>query len=77
MYEAKRLRSIKNCLLYHFSDAFKSGYGQCSYIRFVKEKAQIHRCLLIGKSIVTPPKFISGPRLELTAAALFVKISKC
>ena len=57
--------------MHHFSDVSQSGYGQCSYIR-----AQIHCCLLIGKSRVTPLKFISILRLELTAAALSVKISK-
>ena len=71
-YEAKKLRSIADCLLNNFSDACQSAYGQCSYIRFVNDKAQIHCCLLIGKSRVTPLKFISIPRLELTAAVLSV-----
>ena len=68
--------SITNFTLHHFSDASQNGYGQCSYIRFVNDKAQIHCCLLIGKSRVTPLNFISILRLELTAAALSVKISK-
>ena len=55
--------------MHHFSDVSQSGYGQCSYIR-----AQTHCCLLIGKSRVTPLKFISIPRL--VAAGLSVKISK-
>ena len=66
----KDFGNITNCTLHHFSDASQSGYGQCSY------RAQIHCCLLTGKSRVTPLKFISIPRLELTAAALSVKISK-
>ena len=37
---------------------------------------KIHGCLLIGKSRVTPSKFISVPRLGLTAAVLSVKISQ-
>ena len=72
----KDFRSITNSTLHHFSDASQSGYGQCSCIRFVNDKTQIQCCLLIGKSRVTPPKFISIPRLELMAAALSVKVSK-
>ena len=72
----KDFGSITNCTLHHFSDACQSGYGQCSYIRFVNERAQIHCCFLIEKSRVTPLKFVSIPRLELMAAALSVKISK-
>ena len=73
MYEAK---SITNFTLHHFSDASQIEYSQYSYIRFANDRAQIHCCLLIGKSRVTPLKFISIPRLELTAAVLSVKISK-
>ena len=72
----KDFGSISNCTLHNFSDASQSGYGQCSYITFVNDRAQIHCCLLIGKSRVTPLKFTLVPRLELTAAALSVKISK-
>ena len=68
--------SITNCTLHHFSEACQSGYGQCSYIRFVNERAQIHCRFLIGKSRVTPLKFVLIPRLELMAAALSVRISK-
>ena len=72
----KDFGNITNCTLHHFSDATQTGYGQCSYIRLVNDIAQIHCCLLIGKSRVTPLKFILIPRLELTAAVLSVKISK-
>ena len=66
----KDFGNITNCTLHHFSDESQSGYGQCSF------RAQIHCCLLIGKSRITPLKFISIPRLELTAAALSIKITK-
>ena len=72
----KDFGKVTNCTLHHFSDTFLSGYGQCSYIRLVNERAQIHCFLLIGKSRVTPLKFISIPRLKLTAGALSVKILK-
>ena len=62
--------------MHHFSDASDIGYGQASYFRMVNEDLKVHVCLLIGKSRVTPLKFISVPRLELTAAVLSVKISQ-
>ena len=38
------------------------------------EKGTVHCSLVMGKSRVTPTKFVSIPRLELAAAALSVKI---
>ena len=68
--------TVVNCTLHHFSDACESGYGQSSYIRLLNQSGQVHCTLLIGKSRVAPLKFVSIPRLELTAATLSVKISK-
>ena len=56
-------------------DASETGYGQASYLRLVSEDNQIHCSLLIGKSRVTPAKYVSIPRLELTAVALSIKMS--
>ena len=61
--------------LHHFSDASEKWYGQCSYIRLVDDKGKIHCSLLVGKSRVTTKKFLSNPRIELTAAALSVKMT--
>ena len=61
--------------LHHFLDASEKGYGQCSYIRLVNDEAKRHCSLLVGKSRVTPKKFLSIPRLELTAAVLSVKMA--
>ena len=66
---------ISDISIHHFSDASEQGYGQCSYIRMVDEEGQIHCSLLLGKSRVVPKKFVSIPRLELTAAALSVKMA--
>ena len=66
---------IACCSLHHFSDASQNGYGQVSYLRLVDEKGSIHCCLVMGKSRVTPTKFVSITRIELTAAALSVKVS--
>ena len=69
------LGEIKSVTLHHFSDASQNGYGQCSYIRLVDNYNRVHCSLLLGKSRVVPKKFISIPRLELTAALLSVKIT--
>ena len=53
----KYFGSITNCTLHYFSGTSQSGYGQCSYIRFVNDRAQTHCCLLMGKSRVTPLNF--------------------
>ena len=66
---------ISDISIHHFSDASEQGYGQCSYIRMVDEEGQIHCSLLLGKSRVVPKKFVSIPRLELTAAVLSVKMA--
>ena len=62
--------------VHHFSDASEEGYGQCSYLRLIDEFGTIHCSLLIGKSRVSPIKYVSIPRLELTAATLSIKMSK-
>ena len=66
---------IKSVTLHRFSDASENGYGQCSYIRLVDDDNRVHCSLLLGKSRVVPKKFISIPRLELTAALLSVKMA--
>ena len=62
--------------LHHFSDASTTGYGQCSYVRMHLKDGSISCTLLMSKARVAPFKVVSIPRLELTAAALSVKISK-
>ena len=39
------------------------------------EKGNIHCCLVMVKSRIVPTNFVYIPRLELTAAALSVKVS--
>jgi hypothetical protein len=62
--------------LHHFSDASQTGYGQCSYIRFVNESGEVHCSLVMGKSRVYPLKPVTVPRLELTAATISVKVGR-
>ena len=61
--------------LHHFSDASMNGYGQCTYLRLINEKGEVHCCLVFAKARVTPTKVITIPRLELTAAVVSVKVS--
>ena len=61
--------------LHHFSDASTMGYGQCSYVRFVNEKEEVHCSLIFAKARVAPSKVVTIPRLELTAAVVSAKVS--
>ena len=61
--------------IYHLCDASEYGYGQCSYTRHLNKDGLIHCSLLLRKSRVSPNKFLSIPRLELTAAVLSVKVA--
>ena len=65
-----------NTQLHHFSDASQTGYGMCSYLRFVNEKGDVHCSLVVGKARVAPMKAVSIPRLELTAALVSAEIGK-
>ena len=61
--------------LHHFSDASLTGYGQCSYLRLVNDREQVHYALVMGKGRVAPLKVTTVPRLELAAAVVSTKIS--
>ena len=74
-FKPLRFGRLIDCILHHFSDASQDGYGQVSYFRLVNEDVYIHCSLAMAKSRVTPLKFVSIPRLELTAAALSIKVS--
>ena len=67
--------NIVDASLHYFSDASEKGYGQSTYLRLVDDQGKITCRLVVGKARVAPLKFTSVPRLELTAAALSVKIS--
>eukprot|EP00795_Rhopilema_esculentum_P008763 gene8763-biopygen9751 len=60
--------------IHHFSDASETGYGTVSYLRTVHQNGKIKTAFLFAKSRLAPLKRITIPRLELTAAALAVKI---
>ena len=72
----KNFGEVIHCSLDYFPNACEKGYGMSAYIRLVIVEGVVHCSLLLGKSQVAPLKFISIPRLKLTAATLSVKISR-
>ena len=75
-FKPSKFGKVIDCSLHHFSDVSQDGYGQVSYLRLVDQKDMIYCALAMAKSRVTPIKFVSIPSLELTAAALSVKVSR-
>ena len=75
-YKPSGFGKVKQIWLHHCSDASQEGYEQVSYLRMVSNKDKIHCCFLMGKARVNPRKFLSIPRLELTAAVLSAKCGK-
>ncbi|XP_070203556.1 uncharacterized protein [Littorina saxatilis] len=68
--------SLVTVELHHFSDASTTGYGQCSYLRFIDNQDQVHCTLVMAKARVTPLRPVTIPRLELQAAVLSVKVAR-
>jgi len=62
--------------VHHFCDASEVGYGVASYLRSSDSKGNYSCSLLMAKSRLAPIKAITIPRLELSAAALAVKVDK-
>ena len=58
-----------------FSDASRDGYSAAAYLRLKDVTGKIHCSFLIGKARLASIKEIFIPRLELTAAVIFVKHS--
>ena len=75
-FKPRAFSKIKDASVHYFSDASETGYGKASYLRLLIEDNQIHCSLLIGKSRVTPAKYVSIPRLEVTASTLSIKMSQ-
>ncbi|XP_077971336.1 uncharacterized protein LOC120346540 [Styela clava] len=60
--------------IHHFADGSAVAYGTVSYLRLINEDGTIHVAFLLGKAQLASIKTVSIPRLELTAAALAVKL---
>ena len=67
---------IAGSQLHFFSDASKDAYGVVVYLRILDQLGNVYVSFVLGKARVSPLKAVSIPRLELTAAALAVKM-KC
>ena len=74
-YKPDNFGHVKTVELHSFSDASVNGYGQCSYLRMINDRDEVHCALVMAKSRVTPLKLVTVPRLELTAAVVSTKIS--
>ena len=62
--------------LHHFSDASEGGYGAVSYIKMTNSKGEVHCAFVTGKSRLSPLKYMTIPRLELSAATVAVKLDQ-
>ena len=69
-YKPDNFGHVKTVELHSFSDATVNGYGQCSYLRMINDRDEVHCALVMAKSRVTPLKPVTVPRLELTAAVV-------
>ena len=74
-YKPDNFGDVMSVELHSFSDSSVNGYGQCSYLRMVNNRDEVHCTLVMAKSRVTPLKPVTVPRLELTAAVVSTKIS--
>ena len=74
-YKPANFGSITYCSLHHLLEASQDGYGQVLFLRPVDENGTIHCSLVMAKLKVPLTKVTSMPRLELTVAALSVKVS--
>jgi len=67
-------RDANECQLHVFSDASQVAYGAAAYLRVVASDGTVSCTLIMSKSRLAPIKAMSIPRLELSAAALAVKL---
>lgn len=74
-YHPENFGKVVTIELHHFSDASTTGYGSCSYLRYISNQNEIHCSLVMAKARVAPTKITSIPRLELSAAVTSARMS--
>ena len=74
-YKPDGFERPSNTHLHHFCDASEVGYGTVSYLRLENEDGDKHCSFVMSKSRVAPMKQVTIPRLELTAAAVAVRVN--
>ena len=60
--------------LHVFADASSTGYGTVAYLRLSNGNGAHHVSFVAGKARLTPLKYVTIPRLELTAAVTAVRL---
>ena len=73
-FTPKDFGKVKKVEMHHFSDASSYAYGQCSYLRIIDDQNRIHCSLVMAKARIAPLKYVTVPRLELTAALVSVRV---
>ena len=59
-----------------FSDASSMRYRTAAYVRLCDDSNRIHCTFLMGKARLAPIKAVTIPRLELTAATVFIRVGE-
>ena len=74
----KRFGNVKDVQFRLFSDPSRQRYPADAYLRLEDVTNQVHcvHVFVMGKAKLAPACEISNPRLELTAAVIFVRLSK-
>ena len=67
---------VTTCQIHHFADASQIAYGAVSYLRITNARGLIHCSFVIGKSRLSPLKYLTIPRLELSAAVVAARLDK-
>ena len=70
MHQGRGLLHNQRIITPLFFRSSEEGDGQPTYLRLVSVSGKIHCCILIGKSRVTPKKYVTIPRMELVATVL-------
>ena len=67
---------MKSRQVHMFSEASSVGYGSLAYLRLCDNENRIHCSFLVGKARLAPIRAVTIPRLELTAAAVSVRLGE-